>query len=158
MQFIKVTKITSVNHVANSFRLQEIWENTSMQFIKVTKRNAIYVLNYFTQKVWANIWKKFMLKVTNNSINSYEIFTWNFSISQQGVHPFQETWIHNIGFIQDETNLFIFTSRTSKHLSKIFIEILSGVLVVDFDLKNGQTVHPGHKSRQCCLSGTGCTN
>jgi hypothetical protein len=69
------------------------------------------------------------------------------SVSEEGVHAFQETRIEDIRLVHDETNLFALATGTTKNSAQIIIEIFTSVLVRYLDLKNAQTVHPSHETR-----------
>ena len=80
------------------------------------------------------------------------------SVGQQSVHSLQETRIHDVALIKDEANLLIFAAASSQHLSQVFVEVFRTVLIVNLDLEHGEAVHPGNKSREGGLAGTGHSN
>ena len=82
-QYIKATKITNVNLVANHFLMQATWRNTSTQFMKATKiTNVNLVANHSPElTLWRNICTQFMkaTNITNVNIvanHSLELTLW----------------------------------------------------------------------------------
>ena len=69
IQFMKTTKTTNVNIVANNFLLQVIWKNTFTHFMKAIKIiNVNLVTNHFSMhKIWRNTLIQFIkvTKITN---------------------------------------------------------------------------------------------
>jgi hypothetical protein len=72
--------------------------------------------------------------------------TRDFGVGQQGVHALQETRVQDIGLVHDEADLLALASRSTKYVPKVFVEVLSSVLVGHLDLEDAEAVHPGHEA------------
>lgn len=57
------------------------------------------------------------------------------SISQQGVHPLQESSIQHVGLVQNEHYLLAPTARASQHSTKVVIKVCPSVLAMDLEKK-----------------------
>ena len=71
--------------------------------------------------------------------------TRHLAVGQQSVHSLQEPRVHDIAFVKDEADLFIFAAAPPQHLPQVLVEVLGAVLVVHLDLEHSQPVHPRHK-------------
>ena len=65
-----------------------------------------------------------------------------------------ETSLHNGLILSKPANphFYYLASWSSQNISQILIKVCSWILVVDLDLVGAQTIHPGHKPGQSCLS------